>query len=135
MESIIDQKQLDKVVELNKEFAKANESLIKMVELTKELGIGESKIDWKVKYGEAVELLTEKDNKIKELESHIATIIKSNRERQSEIRRQEIVIQAYKKDNEALRKRLKDKYWKLFEKIAPYFILLIFSLGLMFHLI
>jgi len=44
MESIIDQEQIDKVVELNQEFAKANESLIKMVELTKELGIGENKI-------------------------------------------------------------------------------------------
>jgi len=135
MESIIDQEQIDKVVELNQEFAKANESLIKMVELTKELGIGENKIDWEEKYYDAVELLTIRENRIKDQHSIIQQSFEQNKWRESEIRRQEIVIQAYRKDNEALRKRLKDKYWRLFEKIAPYFILLIFSLGLMFHLI
>lgn len=145
MESIIDQEQLDKVVEFNEKFNKCvvvledavqiSNECIKSLEQLKEIAIDEEKIDWKEKYNIALELLTEKDNKIKELESHIAIIFKGNRECQAEIDRKTIIIQAYRKDNEALRKRLKDKYWKLFEKIAPYFILLIFALGLMFHLI
>lgn len=146
MENIIDQKQIDKVVELNEKLTNFSESLREYYKkasklipelkiLKKEIGVKEEDIDWEEKYYDAVELLTIRENKIKELESHIGIIFKGNRECKSEIRRQEIVIQAYRKDNEALRKRLKDKYWKLFEKIAPYFILLVFSLGLMFHLI
>ena len=146
MENIIDQEQIDKVVELNEKLTNLSEPLKEALEkasklipelkiLKKEIGVKEEDIDWEEKYYDTVELLTIRENRIKDQHSIIQQSFEQNKWRESEIRRQEIVIQAYRKDNEALRKRLKDKYWRLFEKIAPYFILLIFSLGLMFHLI
>lgn len=85
MENIIDQKQIDKVVELNEKFNKCvvvledavqiSNECIKSLEQLKEIAIDEEKIDWKEKYNIAFRLLTEKDNKIKELEGEVDRIL------------------------------------------------------------